>query len=310
MSPSKRHDAFWVLVAVGLAALALPATPPVYRALVDWGWLDPASSSGGDPFGKVLRRLLMVPAAACVLLGMRPWRDLGLLDVGLRGPRARPRAGLLAFGVTLAVALVVLALQAACGWLRFEVNESASRVGSRLALAALSATVVALIENWFFRAWLPLLTGRWFGARWADPVAVVLFAGAHAFRPSHLDAEVSHDTAGAWEALSTWLRTMFEPTVFGPTFLGLLLFGALLTLAYRRTGSLWVPIGIHAAGAFLILAYGGFTERLHTPAWAGTKLLCDGVPGWAVLLAGALLFARRPPPAPAAGPGGPAAAAP
>ena len=293
MSPSRRHDAVLVLLAIVLAALAIAGAPLVYDRLVAWRWIDPGATGGGDPFGKVLRRVLMIPPAACVILGMRPWRDLTLADMGLRGPRSRPFAGLLAFVVSLLVVGAMLGFQAAMGWLRFEVTEPAGQVAGRLAVAGASALVVALLENWFFRAWLPLLTARWFGTRLAEPTALLVFAGAHAFRANRLDVQVTHDTAGAWEAVKTWLATLFDYGHFGTALLGLALFGVLLTLAYRRTGSLWVPIGIHAAGVLTILGYGAFTERLDTPAWAGTKVLYDGVPGWAVLLGGVLVFARR-----------------
>jgi membrane protease YdiL (CAAX protease family) len=138
---------------------------------------------------------------------------------------------------------------------------------------------------------------------WADAFAIVGFAAVHAFKPSHLDEPVSHDAAGAWQALRTWAATMVDPARFGPTMLGLLLFGTLLTVAYRRSRTLWLPIGIHAAGAWALLAYGAFTERRATPVWAGTKALYDGVPGWTLLLVAiAWLALRKPVPAPDAPP--------
>jgi membrane protease YdiL (CAAX protease family) len=291
MTRESRFTLLWTLVAVALAVLAVPLTPPVYRALVDWGWLDPNATAGGDPFGKVLRRLLLVPIAVVMLAVFRPWRKLTGSDMGLRGPLARPRAGVTGFVVTALGMLALLAVHVALGWLVIEANEPAGRVGWRVVKTLLEALLVAGIENWFFRAWLPELAAGWFGAKWADPFAILLFGALHAFKPSNLDGPVTHDTAGAWDALQGWMATMVDPAVFGPAFFGLVLFGTLLTLAYRRSRTLWLPIGIHAAGIWVLLAHGAFTERFPRPAWAGTKVLYDGLPGWILLLL-AILWVR------------------
>jgi membrane protease YdiL (CAAX protease family) len=304
MTRASRFTLLWTLVAMALAAAAVPLTPPVYRALVDWGWIDPHATAGGDPFGKVLRRLLLVPIAVLVLAVFRPWRRSASPDMGLTGANARPRAGLTGFLGTVGVMLALLAVHVALGWLVVEVNEPAGRVGRRVVKTLLEALLVATIENWFFRAWLPHVATGWFGARWADPFAILLFGAVHAFRASNLDGPLTHDTAGAWEALKGWCATLFDPAAFGPAFFGLVLFGTLLTLAYRRSRTLWLPIGIHAAGIWVLLAYGAFTERVGQPAWAGTKALYDGIPGW-VVLALAILWIRSWKPVPDAAPPAP-----
>jgi hypothetical protein len=295
MTRRSRFALLWTVVACALAALAIPLTPPVYHLLVDLGWLDPSATTGGDPFGKVLRRLLLLPIAVIMVGVLRPWRDVNLTDMGLRGPCSRPRAGAFAFVTTIGVLVAVLAVHGACGWLVWEATDPAGRIGARVARALASALVVATLENWFFRAWLPVLTAGWFGKRFADPAAILLFASLHAFRAKNLDGPMRHDAGGAWEALKSWTSTLFDPVAFGPMWIGLVLFATLLTVAYRTTRTLWVPIGIHAAGIWVLLSYGAFSTRLDTPRWAGTKVLYDGIPGWLLLLAGIAWFARRTP---------------
>ena len=293
MDRRRTRDLLWLLVMLGCAALAIPVTPPVYHLLVDWGWIDPTATSGGDPFGKVLRRLLLVPGAVLGLWILRPWEDVTLTGMGLRGPASRPRAALAGFGATLLVVLAVLAVHLAAGWLALEVTDGPRKVAWRVVKTLGEGIFVATLENLFFRAWFPTFAARWFGARLADVVAVVVFASLHAFRAKHLDESVTHDAAGAWAAVKSWVGTMVDPAAFGPAWIGLVLFGALLTVAYRRSRTLWLPIGIHAAGIWVLQSYGAFTTRLDTPGWAGTKALYDGVPGWTVLLLATLWLARR-----------------
>src|SRR5688572_3412514 len=105
MTRATRFTLLWIALALVLAALALPLTPIVYRALVDLGWIDPNATTGGDPFGKVLRRVLLLPVVVIVFGVFRPFRDARLGDMGIRGPLARPLAGLNGFAVTLVVML-------------------------------------------------------------------------------------------------------------------------------------------------------------------------------------------------------------
>ncbi len=301
MPPERRPFWPWLLVGLALAALAVLAAPAVYHLLVGLGWLDPARTSGGDPFGKVLRRLLLVPVAVVVFAGLRPWRDLSRADLGLVGPRAAGAPGLRAFGTTLLVLVAVLAAQGAAGWLRLHVDDPLPRVAWRVVKTLGTAVVVGAIEEWFFRAWLPHRLAGPCGPRAAVGAATVVFAAVHAFRSTRLKDPVTPDLAGALEALGTWGTTLVDPVAFGPAFLGLLLFGALLRVLYVRSGTLWTPLGVHAAGIWVLQSYGAVSERLGTPAWAGTKALYDGAPGWALLAAALAVALRRPAARPPAG---------
>jgi membrane protease YdiL (CAAX protease family) len=218
--------------------------------------------------------------------------------MGLVGPRARPRVGAISFALTVAAVLALLATQVALGWLRVEVNEPAGRVLYRLGKTLLTGVVVGLIEEWLFRAWLPARLGRRLPVLAAGLVATTIFAGLHAFKPSHLGEPVEPTVAGAFEALGRWTSTLVDPQAFGRSFLGLFLFGLLLLRLYRRAGTLWAPAGVHAAAAWLIFAYGALTERGDTPGWAGSKLLYDGPLGWALLVLAWLLLAPRAPRSP------------
>lgn len=296
MPGPRRSLLLWLALGVVLCALAVVCAAPVYQALVDLGWLASEPGPGGDPFGRVLRRLLLLAIGTVVLLGLKPWRDVGFTQVGLAGPSSRPRLGLLAGSLALAAVLAVLAAHALAGWLRWS-PDAPGALAARVGRALLAAAVVSVLEEWFFRGWLPVRLGAWLRPGRAVAVSVVLFASAHAFKASHLADPPSRDAAGALSALGTWLRTLFNPAAFGPSFLGLVLFGLVLTLVYRRTRTLWAPIGIHAACILALQSYGGLTERIETPRWAGTKALYDGVPGWAILALAALLLAARRAPA-------------
>jgi len=269
-----------LLLVAGVTAGAVLLTPPIYRLLVDLDAID------ADEFLKVLRRLLLIPLLLALFTWLRPWRDGGPRSYGLLGVNASIPRFASAYGITAAVLLALLAAHFAAGWLAWEDPFEAGRAWGRLGRWLVVGLVLAILEEWFFRGWMDRrLTRRGFTRMSAAFVVAAIYAAIHAFKPSRLDIEVTHDAAGALRGLGWWLTHLVDPAGFGPTFLGLFLFSLLLSLAWRRTRTLWVPIGIHAAGIAVLRSYGAFTERDPERTWAGTKELLDGPPAWILLLA-------------------------
>jgi membrane protease YdiL (CAAX protease family) len=121
-----------------------------------------------------------------------------------------------------------------------------------------------------------------------------VFAPLHAFKPSRVEMEVTHDVSGALEAIGAWLAQFGDLARIGPSMVGLFLLSLLLSAAWNRSRTLWAPIGIHAGGVWVVRSYGSLTDRDPQRTWAGTKELYDGPVAWAVLLVAAvLLWPRR-----------------
>jgi membrane protease YdiL (CAAX protease family) len=278
-------------IVVGAAVLAAPVT----RLLEGWGVEARGVAGADDLFLKTLRRLLLIPLAVLFLVALQPWREPGglLVPYGLAGPRARPGLGLGCAGVTLLVCALLLGAHLASGWLRFEDPIDSGRLAARAGKVLLTAVVVGVLEEWFFRGWLPRRLGRTFRPGTATVLAAAGFALLHAFQPSALEVEVEPSAAGAFHALATWAARAVDPRLFVPALTGLFLFALVLSAAYARTGTLWAPIGIHAAGAWVVFTHGAATDRIPERTWAGSKALHDGPPTWLLLLAAYLLLRRR-----------------
>ena len=287
---------FWPLAVGGIVAGAAFLAGPVHGALVSAGWLEATDRD----FLRVFRRLLLVPLALVFLLRVRPWRSLrgADLDFGLRPVRPGfVRHALPAFGLAILAVVLVLAWQMHQGWLRFEDPLRWGELARRLGVYLVGGFAVGFLEEWFFRGWLVARGTRDVGPRFGVLISAVVFALIHAFRPSTLDTPVSHDAAGAFEALGGWIAHMVDVAAFGPSALGLFCFALLLSAAYRRSGTLWTPIGIHAGAVLVLFSYGAITDRAPARTWAGTRLLYDGPVIWALALAAAAwLFVTRPVP--------------
>ena len=271
-----------------LAAAALAG--PVDRLLQDLGWLDAAPGESTRQFLKVFRRLLLIPLVVGFLIAVRPWRDGSLQSYGLTLRGADLRSGARAWLATVAIATALLAGHFLAGWLTWEDPLKWSKGLGRIVRWIPTGVVIAALEAWFFRGWLLRRTRRFVGAPLAVLLTSLVFGLLHVFNVRRVRAEVTHVTAGALDALGQWMDALVDPFAFGPALVGLTLLALVLTAAYLRTGTLWTSIGIHAAGVFVLKAYGGFTDRFPSWTWAGGKWLYDGPLGWAILLTAFLLL--------------------
>ena len=301
-----RLVAAWAIkIVLGLIVIALlivlsaALAGPIHSVLYD---ADDPPHERLDDFLKVFRRLMVIFLIGAALAYFRPWRQMkaGNHDYGLRGPRARYRPGLIGFATVVAVIAAILAWHFQEGWLKWEDPLDWGKVAKRFGRVLIApALLVALFEEFLFRGWLQTSAEARMRPFRAALLVSFGFGFIHAFRPSSSTVDVALDTAGALEAFQAWLAYAVDPAGFGPAFLGLFLFGLMLTAAYKRTGTLWTPIGIHMAGAWIIYSYGSITDRHPGRTWAGGKLLYDGPVGWGILLIATLLLwprARSPAP--------------
>jgi membrane protease YdiL (CAAX protease family) len=287
---------FWPVAIAAVVLLACVLAAPVHELLMDLGLMT-HHEAGHDHdryFLKVFRRLLLVPLAIVFLWRVRPWRE-GSGDYGLRGPRARRRPALVGYGGVILALVAVLLWQGAEGWLRMEDPPRWGEFSWRVCKYIVGGLAAGFIEEWFFRGWLYDQFQRRHG-RVAVSVLMssLLYALVHAFRPTSLVRDVSHDAAGAFEALCSWMGHGLSPAFLAGA-AGLFCFALLLTAVYRRTNTLWTAIAVHAGAVLVLSTYGAITDRPEglTPAWAGTRLLYDGLPVMGILLIGAILFRPR-----------------
>ncbi len=201
-------------------------------------------------------------------LGIRSWREVGFSRDG-GGWRKAGLGFLIGFGSLALVAAVVI-----IGGAR-EVHISGD-VGKQLLGAILTAAVVAILEEVLFR-------GGLFGAlrkalQW--PVALVIssavYALVHFLKKGNSPAQV--DWLSGLGLLPQMFRNFADLSYIVPAFFVLLLVGAILALAYQRTGSLYMSIGLHAGWIFWFRAYLALTKatvKSGSSFW-GTDWLIDG----------------------------------
>jgi membrane protease YdiL (CAAX protease family) len=270
--------AWSVAIYLGVVFLGGALLAPGVFWLAQWGAVQvPTLGIVADhPFHRFVSRVWQGLALAGLWpllrsLGLRSWREIGLKNP--TGEWSQVGRGFaLGFGSLACVTVIVLAAGAR------EVNADISfdRAAWTLSSAALAAVVVAVLEEVLFR-------GALFGTlrqAWSWPAALMassgIYALAHFFSKPSPPAEVNWATGLI--LLPQMLRGFWDVGQLVPGFLALTLAGALLALAYQRTGTLFFSIGLHGGWIFWMKSYGWLTRETGAAnAWLwGTRRLTDG----------------------------------
>jgi membrane protease YdiL (CAAX protease family) len=245
-------------------------------------WLD-------ADFQKFFHRTILLGA---VLLLRPAWRWMGvgsLRNVGLApDPRARRH---LAQGLLIGGGLVALM---AAAYVFCHIYHFKPRLPwAALVQIALSAVVVAAIEEWLFRGAIMELFLRAMRPIPALFWTTFIFAALHFLRSSG-DAEIGPvEWYSGLGLLPQLFHPFSDPTMLLAGFVTLFTLGWLLGYARLRTGALWMSIGLHAGVVFVKMGFAKFTRRdeLYLP-WVGPELQIGLVPVF-VLLLGLFIVWRR-----------------
>lgn len=128
----------------------------------------------------------------------------------------------------------------ATGRLQIDIHHSRKKWIRRVVMLVPTALFGAFVEELLFRGVVlaDLLRSPSMSTSMAIGLGALIFAGAHYVRA----------------VKRRW------------TFPGHLMLGVLLGVAYVRTGALWLPVGLHAGGIFMIMGIRPFV-RYRGPAW-------------------------------------------
>ena len=247
------------------------------------------------PFPRVVNRALQVLALAGLWpllrgLGARSAADLGLVKPA--GHWRKLFAGFL-LGFTSLAVLAALALLTGARTLRE--NLLLSEIWVKLLSALLTACTVGVLEEILFRGGIFGGLRRVFDWRWALVVSSAVYALVHFLARAVVPGPVTWSSG--FHQLALMLAGFADWQALIPGFFNLALAGALLALAYQRTGNLWFSIGLHAGWIFWLKSYRALTT--HSPEadpwiWGSGKMI-DGWLALAVLCFTLAVFLRLRP---------------
>jgi membrane protease YdiL (CAAX protease family) len=245
-------------------------------------WLYPLFESwfGATPDRSLYRFAMFLGLLGMpFLLRMLQLRDrvsMGFAATGDRASRVIGR-GLL-YGALILVGLIAGHLLSGAHQLRPDVDITAWLV-IRTALSGLaSGLAVGLIEEFFFRG--PMQSGaRRTLSFWPAAIAIGAFYSAvHFIRPPRL-RDIELDTAVALQATLDGLSNLAHLGDDIDRFVALLVAGVFLSMVRERTGSILLPIGIHAGWVMVIKVSKRLTE-IDPDAQMAFLASSDRITGW------------------------------
>jgi hypothetical protein len=282
MRPARALWVFLIFVFVGAALIS----PWIYHAVVALGFSN-------IPFRRVVDRCLI----ALALIGLWPLvKALGIRSPSVLGFKKYP--GLtrdVAIGLLIGSSLVALAAAfsisaGAAHWV------SRSGWGKEIFGALATAVAVAVLEETLFRGAIFTALSRVWGA------AAGLWLSSTLYGILHFFARPENPQTVEWNSgffvLGRMLKGFGDFRQVVPGFLTLTLLGVLLVSAFRRTGALFMSMGIHAALVFWGVKLFAFAFQTNPNAntwfW-GTQKLIDGWFCFILLALTTIMFAKAKP---------------
>jgi membrane protease YdiL (CAAX protease family) len=241
------------------------------------------------PFPRIFDRVVMIGLVVVLILWAQELKLVSLLRTGF----ARPVANF-AFtvrGFLVAVGVMVVLFLVACAMEGFPPATHAARL---LPKYVLSAVVIAVIEEAFFRAFLFGGMQNDFGSTGALIVSSTIYALAHLVRAPARFYTTTLDLSAGVRTLGLSFSQLSAPASALPTLIGLFLLGVVLAEAFILTGTVWFSVGLHAGfviGAKLWPKM--MVTRRSLPGWLagwGRQPLISGAAAWVAALAVLLLL--------------------
>ena len=258
-------------------------------------WAGNALAAGGTfrflgdvSFQRYFNRAVLVAALVLLWPTVRSLRIGGWRDLGL-DPDARWRAHL---GVGLAIGAGLVAVMALIyvplGFYRWKGDLPP---WERLPPLALSAVVVALLEECLFRGGIFGLFRRTLRPFTALFWVTTIFAIVHFLKPDEKFVIQGVNWLSGFALLPRVFHQFAEPMSVLAGFTTIFVLGWVLGYATLRTRSLWLAIGFHAGVVFVKMSFAKFTKReaLSLP-WIGAKLEIGLVPVGVLALGGVLVW--------------------
>lgn len=213
------------------------------------------------PFYRYVHRCLLAVALLGLVpflrgMGVGSWRSMGL-GKPEGGTGNRGRHWLTGFAIGAGMFALALGVEVATGLRVWRPDQGVPRIAWVLVSAFGAALVVGMLEEPLFRG--ALFRGLGEAVGW--PVALAVSSLIYGW--VHFLGKVPSPDPVTWDAglkvVASMVRMSLDVRVWLPGMPTLVLAGILLGRLLQRSGSLWVPIGLHSGWVFFIKARGALT---------------------------------------------------
>ena len=236
-----------MLYALGVVVLGALFAPPLFWAVQAAGNQFHSSWLLAQPFRRVFNRAMLIVALAGLWpllrnLGFRSWRD-----VGFRRSAGGWRNALIGFALGAGSIAIAVGVSCALGHRSVEIDRSAGELGVAVLRYLLTGLIVAVIEETFFRGAIQNALQRDLRPVTAILITSTVYSAVHFLKPKGVNIPADAVNWGSGFACLGKIVTgsLLERDV-AIGFVTLLLAGITVGWAFYKTGTLHLPIGLHA----------------------------------------------------------------
>jgi len=236
----------------------------------------------GFKFERILSRLVMIFSLLAIVCFIR-WDFKGLSRYGLTWEQNRSFSflsrgfifGVVTLGLLTAVAIFLGGREFVPRWKGFAV------VSVKTIQYVFGAFLIGILEETFFRGFFYNRLRE----RWPLFLSVagtnVFYALLHFFKGGNYPIPANPGFTDSLKTMIHLLDPFLNPVQLIPVFLGLFLFGVILSYCYLKTNSLYLSIGLHAGCVFFLKVDGWFVGSVPNASLLifGDKNLYDGLLG-------------------------------
>lgn len=237
------------------------------------------------PFPRIFDRTMMATVLVALVWRGASLRFIALLAKGFRNPGLNWTRAIKGLIVSIAIVAILGALAVMLGGTASgALGDAAARVPKYL----LSAIVIAIIEEAFFRAFLLEGMRPDFRDRCALAISAVVYSLAHVVRSPAKFYVTGYDATAGLVTLAHSFDQISHPATALPVIVGLFLLGLVLGEAFVLTETVYLSAGLHAGFVLGSKLWPKLIEnRAAIPPWlagAGPLPLIGGVAAWAMAL--------------------------
>ena len=240
---------FFVVV-IAIFALSVFLTPFIYAVLKPF-----------FKFERIFNRLVMIftIAAAALYVFWSKRKGRGFLDSEVWREYgfdfSKPWKRLFQYGFLMgALTVIMLAIaEVAFGPRYLREPLLLQDIVERFFKGMLSGMIIGIVEEFFFRGFIYVNLARKIGSWFAVILGSIFYSICHFFDNGQVFIPQNPSFRDAIRLMFGYLEPLAKrPDVIFPEFMGLFLFGLLLNIAFVRTRSIFLSIGVHAGAVFLI----------------------------------------------------------
>jgi len=265
----------WIFLMLGVLTLSVFLAPVLFDILP-------------FKFERIFNRLIMIFTIALAVWAV--WsRQLSFPSESLRWKGFGWAGFISAFAAGFLTLISISFLKMGFGIVSLEFSlNSPEAWAQRLGMSLLSALVIGIIEEVFFRGFIFSMLQK----KMAWPVLPcilvtnVFYSLIHFTGGKKMFIGPDPDFKDSMKLLAAPFQNLMDWQMILPGAIGLFIFGVILTLLFMRTGSLYPCIGLHAGCVFFLKMDGVLIRHEdRAPLWVfGGGQNYDGLLGWAALL--------------------------